>query len=71
MSANNCVNCKWARWTMTTHKVPRINPKVYGNCVRPNKITVPLCDTLRINRVVIWADTPYVKCPVFANKETP
>lgn len=30
--ANNCLNCKFAKWSMTKHTPPRINLRYAGSC---------------------------------------
>lgn len=77
--ANSCLDCKYARWEMTKHDPPRINPRQPGRCTYhvgpllvPKSVDANALESL-VNpfrgRPAIWADAPHVDCPTWERRE--
>lgn len=76
---NDCTNCRWARWEMTNHTPPRINPRYHGRCHYQTLIPLlPRASSLtsktlneKLNPTyghVIWVQDGYVDCPAWEKR---
>ena len=69
MNAPTCLNCKWARWTMTKHKPPRIVFNDFGSCTfKPITPSSWMCEKLPDSMMIFQAN-PYTDCAVWQASE--